>query len=156
MRDVCSSAAFECTVLAVVVLSGIVVGAQIGYQIESPFLDSLELFIFAIFTLEAFAKIMCYPLMPWKYFIGKDASWNCFDFTLVVLSTPGLGFGMLMMLRLLRLARLLKFVEHMPKLKVIVRGLLGGLRSVGYVCVLMFIIFYVSGCCVCDVLMLRV
>jgi hypothetical protein len=54
----------------------------------------IELLIFVIFALEALAKMLCHPLQPWLYFCDReDSVWNCFDFTLVLLSTPGLGFG---------------------------------------------------------------
>eukprot|EP00935_MAST-01C_sp_MAST-1C-sp1_P000784 g784.t1 len=143
MRVIVSSWWFESGVLLVVVLSGVLVGAQIGYQIESPLCDNLEVLIFVIFAIEALSKIMCHPIKPWLYFIGPERYWNCFDFALVVVSSPGLGLNMLMLLRLLRLLRLLKFVQHLPKLKVICRGLLGGMKSAVFVCVLMFVIFYI-------------
>jgi hypothetical protein len=62
--------------------------------VESATLDMIELLIFVIFALEALAKMLCHPLQPWLYFCDReDSVWNCFDFTLVLLSTPGLGFG---------------------------------------------------------------
>ena len=45
-------------------------------------------------------------------------------------------------LRLLRLLRLLTFVKGVPQLRVIVSGLLVGLRSVTYIVMLLFLVIY--------------
>jgi len=45
-------------------------------------------------------------------------------------------------LRLIRLARLGKLVRKIPALNMIVTGLYGGLKSIGYIILLLFLVFY--------------
>merc|ERR1719181_1320076 len=47
-----------------------------------------------------------------------------------------------MILRLFRLARLLKLIGKVPKLQVIVLGLIAGLKAVVYIAILLFLVFF--------------
>ena len=80
-------------------------------------------------------------MAPWRYFIGPEAYWNTFDLLIVTLSLPflestlyasggsageGGGSGSkVKVLRLLRLARFARLVNKVPKLRVIIQGLIG-------------------------------
>ena len=48
-------------------------------------------------------------------------------------------------LRLLRLLRVLKLLKQLRQLQIIVSGLIDGLKDIGYVLVLMLIVFYFFG-----------
>ena len=48
-------------------------------------------------------------------------------------------------LRLLRLLRVLKLVKQLPQLQMIVGGLLNGLTSIGYISLLLALVFYLYG-----------
>ena len=54
----------------------------------------------------------------------------------------GGGSGGVVVLRLLRLARVVKIINKIPKLKMIIMGLVGGLKSIGYILLLLGLVFY--------------
>ena len=107
--------------LGIVVLAGLVVAMQAGYDAEdNQFLFALDLIIWIIFTVEVVQKVFAHPFRPYKFFIDPlDWKWNWFDFTIQVLSTPGV-YPAAKALRLFRLARLIKIINKIPSLKVIV------------------------------------
>ena len=55
------------------------------------------------------------------------------------------GGGMVKLLRLVRLARLAKLIRKIPPLQVIVMGLVGGLKSIVYIMLLLFIVLHLYG-----------
>lgn len=69
---------------------------------------------------------------------------NNFDFWLVVVCyiPPGLLGGNFAFLRLLRLMRLFKLVKKVKKINAIVSGLFKGLGAVGYILLLLVLVFY--------------
>ncbi|KAG2780057.1 hypothetical protein PC129_g20629 [Phytophthora cactorum] len=113
---------------------------------ESVILNDMDLFVLAVFILEAFIKIMAEGLYPWRFFTGKEMRWNCFDFAIIVMSLPiwgsALGGSSIAILRMLRLMRIMKLVKRIPQLYMIVMGLIGGLKSIGYIMLLLFLVFY--------------
>ena len=97
--------------------------------------------ILVIFTCEALLKIVAEHSRPWRYFFS---AWNVFDFFIVAMCyVPGAGFAAV--LRLLRLLRVLKLVKQLPQLQMIVGGLLNGLTSIGYISLLLALVFYLYG-----------
>jgi voltage-gated sodium channel len=76
----------------------------------------------------------------WRYF--RDP-WNVFDFTIVAASfLPFAGQGVVV-LRLIRLLRVLRLVHALPKLQLLVGALLKSLPSMGYVSLLLLLLFYI-------------
>ena len=80
------------------------------------------------------AKLITEAYYPECYFTdAEEGAFNVLDFSIVVLSFAFMGTSegsMIGALRLLRLLRLLTFIKGVPQLRVIVVGLLSGLRSV--------------------------
>jgi hypothetical protein len=79
-----------------------------------------------VFTAECILKIIGEAYQPWRYFIDQEYGiFNCFDFTIVLLSYIVLedGGGGISALRMLRLVRLLAFIKHISKLRILVSGL---------------------------------
>ncbi|KAK1935184.1 Sodium channel protein type 10 subunit alpha [Phytophthora citrophthora] len=113
---------------------------------ESIILNDMDFGVLAVFILEAFIKILAEGLYPWRFFTGKEMRWNCFDFTIIVMSLPiwgsALGGSSIAILRMLRLMRIMKLVKRVPQLYMIVMGLIGGLKSIGYIMLLLFLVFY--------------
>jgi voltage-gated sodium channel len=133
--------------LGVVVVAGLTVAIQAGYEEfeHSKFLETFDLFIWSLFTMEVLQKMFSNPFAPWKYFTDRDTwMWNLFDFVVQVLSIPGV-YPAAKALRIFRLARLIKLINKIPSLKVICTGLISGLGSVVYIFLLIAIIFYVYG-----------
>ena len=62
--------------------------------------------------------LLCYPM--WGWMLGE-------------------GEGAVALLRLMRLMRIAKLLKKVPQLNMIVMGLVGGLKSIGYIAGLLFL-----------------
>ncbi len=121
--------------------------APVGFLV----VEAIDNAILAIFGLECVVKIVAEGAKPWRFFVGGEAAWNNFDFVVVVLCLPiwgdALGGGSVKLLRLMRLARIVKLLKRVPQLYIIVKGLIGGLKSIGYIVILLFLVFYLYAIC---------
>ena len=128
-----------------------IAGLLVGFSFYVSFADSLliqilELLILVVFTGEVLLKIFSDPLRPWMFFVGPEWRWNWFDLIIVVLCMPFLPFAQWAMgLRLLRLMRLLKILSRYPELRMLLVGLSAGMKSSGYIMLLLFLSFYLFG-----------
>ena len=131
----------------------IVAGAAVGIQTYPEFADMLffsilDDVILYIFVAEVLGKIIGEGLRPYMYFIGPEYLWNLFDFSIVFVSLPFLGFfegsnSSIGFLRMVRLARLGKLIRKIPALQMIMNGLANGMKSLGFTLLLLFLVFYV-------------
>lgn len=137
-----SNKAFELFVVAVILFSAIVVGAK-TYDLPPVMLTAvawLDSFITVIFLVEIIIR-----------FIGEEHKreffknpWNIFDTLIVVASLiPVDESDMAFVGRLLRIFRVLRMISIIPELRVLLNSLLKALPQLGYVMLLMFIIFYI-------------
>jgi len=70
--------------------------------------------------------------------------WNIFDFVIVVASlVPINDSEMVLVARLLRVFRVLRLVSMIPELRMLLTALVKSIPRMGYVALLMFIIFYI-------------
>jgi len=70
--------------------------------------------------------------------------WNLFDFVIVVASlVPINDSEMVLIARLLRVFRVLRLVSMIPELRILLAALVKSIPRMGYVALLMFIIFYI-------------
>ena len=147
-RLIADSRLFQNFVLATIVVAGILVGIQTyGERVSEheSLLNSLDLVILAIFTIEVVVKMLALAPRPLDYF--KD-SWNVFDFlivavALVALLLPDLNAGFVAVLRLVRILRVFKLVKAIPKLQLLVGALLKSIPSMLYVGILLSLLFYI-------------
>ncbi|CAM9798077.1 unnamed protein product, partial [Heterosigma akashiwo] len=128
--------------VGVILAAGVLVG--LATRFENAALAALDNVILGIFVVELVAKLSSDEERPLRFF--KD-SWNVFDFVVVAGSIIPmllrLDFaGIISMLRLLRLLRVLKLVKTLPRLKILVDALMDGFGSMSYLCVLMFLVFF--------------
>ena len=140
---------FDNFIIGIILFAGLLVGVQTYKEFANrhieilTFLDSLVL---AIFTLEAIIKILAEGKRPINYFRN---AWNVFDFLIVTvcLMEPLLPLDaeFLPVLRLARILRVLRLVTVVPKLQLIVGTLLKSIPSMFYVCILLFLLFYMYG-----------
>ena len=140
---------FDNFIIGIILFAGLLVGVQTYKEFANrhieilTFLDSLVL---AIFTLEAVIKILAEGKRPINYFRN---AWNVFDFLIVTvcLMEPLLPLDaeFLPILRLARILRVLRLVTVVPKLQLIVGTLLKSIPSMFYVCILLFLLFYMYG-----------
>ena len=140
---------FDNFIIGIILFAGLLVGVQTYKEFANrhieilTFLDSLVL---AIFTLEVMIKILAEGKRPINYFRN---AWNIFDFLIVTvcLMEPLLPLDaeFLPILRLARILRVLRLVTVVPKLQLIVGTLLKSIPSMFYVCILLFLLFYMYG-----------
>jgi voltage-gated sodium channel len=72
------------------------------------------------------------------------SAWNVFDTAVVVISLIPIDESELALLaRLIRIFRVLRMISIVPELRVLINSLLTALPRLGYVVLLMFIIFYI-------------
>ena len=137
-----SNKAFELFVVAVILFSAVVIGVK-TYDIPPAmltFVSWLDVGITIIFLAELIIR-----------FIGEENKkrffhngWNVFDTIIVVASLiPIEESEMALIGRLLRIFRVLRMVSIIPELRVLLNSLLKALPQLGYVMLLMFIIFYI-------------
>jgi voltage-gated sodium channel len=79
---------------------------------------------------------------PWRYFAD---GWNVFDFLIVVLCLLPVAGPFAAVLRLARALRLLRLVSALPTLQLLVGALLKSLSAMGYVSLLLALLFYIYG-----------
>ena len=89
-----------------------------------------DLVILIIFILEIVIKMIAEGNKPLHFF--TDA-WNVFDFLIVAVGLMPFGGNAITALRLVRLLRVLKLVRALPKLRILVMGLLLSMSSIAYV-----------------------
>jgi voltage-gated sodium channel len=134
--------AFELFVVGVILFSAIVVGVK-TYDLPPSVLTMvswLDSFITVIFLVELTVR---FAGEENKRHFFKNA-WNIFDTIIVVASLiPVEESDMAFVGRLLRIFRVLRMVSIIPELRVLLNSLLKALPQLGYVMLLMFIIFYI-------------
>ncbi|MGZ8465803.1 MAG: ion transporter, partial [Candidatus Binatia bacterium] len=98
--------------------------------------------ILAFFTLEIGLRILARLPRPAEYF--KD-SWNLFDCAIVLVCYLPFSGQYAAVLRLLRVLRTLRLLTHIPRLRLIVETMLRSLSSMGYISMLLGLLFYIYG-----------
>lgn len=139
---------FQTFIILVILAAGILVGIQTyGSKVAhiAPLLNTIDNIILFIFTVEVIVKIMAEGNRPFNYF--KDP-WNIFDFLIVAVCylafiMPDMNAGFIAVLRLARILRVFKLVTAVPKLQLLVGALLKSIPSMGYVGILLGLLFYI-------------
>lgn len=136
---------FESTILTVIIAAGVLTGLETSPVLVARYgtlLEALDLLVLAIFILEIALKMAAHGRQPWNYF--RDG-WNVFDFTIVALCCLPLNAQFAAALRLARALRLLRLVTALPRLQLLVGALLRSLGGMGYVGLLLALMFYIYG-----------
>lgn len=142
IKQLVASKAFHHFIVAVIVLAGIVAGLETSpamMERHGTILLGLDKFILGVFIVEALLKMAAHGRQPWRYFAD---GWNVFDFLIVVLCLLPVGGPFAAVLRLTRALRLLRLVSALPKLQLLVGALLKSLSAMGYVSLLLGLLFY--------------
>ena len=140
--------AFNNFIMAVILLAGVEVGIQTyGDKVADykPMLFIVEQIILFIFLIEVGIRMCAEGNKPLRYF--KDP-WNVFDFTIVAVCYMALLFpdfdgAFVAVFRLARVMRVFRIVRTIPRLQLLVNVLLKSIPSIGYVAILLSIIFYI-------------
>ena len=135
---------FEISIITVIVVSAIAVGAH-SYSLTPATIQTLAIIdytISVIFCVEIAIRMLAEERVPDFFRSG----WNVFDFTIVAVSIiPIAGTQVVWVARLVRIFRVLRLIAYVPQLRMIIDTLLKATPRIGYVALLMFIMFYMYG-----------
>ncbi|MET0093383.1 MAG: ion transporter [Sedimenticola sp.] len=140
--DIRNNKFFEYFVIGVIISSALIIGAK-TYHIPLGVMELFQVLDFAV-TLFFLAEILIRMVAEksLKSFFSKG--WNLFDFIIVVASLiPVDESEMALLGRLLRIFRVLRLVSVIPELRVMLNAFVKAIPRMGYVSLLMFIIFYI-------------
>lgn len=142
LKRIESSKLFQGAVIAIILLSALTIGAK-TYELPPLAEQSLSILdtgITVFFLVEIlFRFIAC----PEKRRFFRDG-WNIFDTIVVIGSLIPLDNAEAVLLgRLLRVFRVLRLVSVVPELRFLINSLLKAIPRMGYIALLMFIIFYI-------------
>lgn len=143
INQLVASKTFHRIIVAVIALAGVVAGLETSPAImerHGPLLLGLDKLILGIFIVEALLKMAAHGRQPWRYF---TCGWNLFDFLIIVLCALPVGGPFAAVLRLARALRLFRLVSALPKLQLLVGALLKSLSAMGYVSLLLLLLFYI-------------
>ncbi|QAB14775.1 ion transporter [Hydrogenovibrio thermophilus] len=132
---------FELFVISVIILSSLLIGVRTYNLPETAitFLWVMDYGVTVFFLIEILIRMAAEDRL--KDFFKKG--WNIFDFTIVVVSLIPLDDSEYALIaRMLRLFRVMRLISFIPELRVLVSALITALPRMGYVALLMFIIFY--------------
>lgn len=136
--------AFNGFIFSLILLSALLIGIETYPGIaarEKSFLMILDKLIILFFTVEISLKILSNGKKPWIFF---QDPWNLFDFIIVgVCLIPSADTHFFAVLRILRILRILRMVTFFPKLRLLIGTLLKSIPSMGYIILLIAILFYV-------------
>ncbi len=142
LRRIEASKLFQGAVIAIIILSALTIGAK-TYDMPPLIEQSLSLLDNAI-TLFFLIEIL------FRFGVSQDKKrflldgWNLFDTLVVIGSLIPLDNSEAVLLgRLLRVFRVLRLVSVVPELRFLINSLLKAIPRMGYIVLLMFIIFYI-------------
>lgn len=98
--------------------------------------EQIDSIILYIFILEIILKLIVYRLNFFR------SGWNVFDFLIVAIAAAPLA-GSFAVFRTLRILRTLRLLNNVPKLRFIIEAIIHAVPSIGWIMVLLAIIFYI-------------
>ena len=139
LRNFVDSSLFQKFIMTVIILNSIMIGVEtsdtvmnyIGNQLH--FIDKIVILIFVV---EIVLKVITYRLSFFK------SAWNIFDLMIVLISVAPAA-GAFSVLRALRIIRLLRLLNNVPKLRLIIESLIKSIPSIGWIAVLLCMVFYI-------------
>lgn len=126
-------------IIVLIIFNSITIGMETSSIIMNSFgiiLLLIDKIILVIFVIEILLKLYAYGFGFFK------SGWNVFDFSIVAIALLPAS-GALAVLRSLRIFRSLRLIKNLPKLRFIVEALLHSLPSLGWIFVLLALVFYV-------------
>ncbi|MCH8498713.1 MAG: ion transporter [Marinobacter sp.] len=142
LRRVESSRLFQGAVITIIVLSALTIGAK-TYALPPLASHALLVMDYAITLFFLLEIVFRFSVHPDKRRFFRDG-WNLFD-TLVVAGSmiPMDNAEAVLLGRLLRVFRVLRLISVVPELRFLINSLLKAIPRMGYIALLMFIIFYI-------------
>ena len=134
---------FQRLIILTILLAGGLAGIETDaatMAAHGPALRTLDAMVLGIFIIEVLLKLTASCPRPWNYFCD---GWNVFDFLVVAVCLLPMGSQFAVVLRLGRTLRLLRLVSALPKLQLLVGALIKSFSSMGYVSMLLGLMFYI-------------
>lgn len=141
LKKIDESKLFQGIVIAVILLSALLIGAKthnLSANVVAA-LALLDLGVTVFFVIEIVIRYLAYPNKN-KFF---HSGWNIFDTVIVIGSLIPTGGSGVLLARLLRVFRVLRLVSMVPELRLLINALLKAIPRMGYIALLMFVIFYI-------------
>lgn len=133
---------FELVIVAIIIVSALLIGAK-TYPIPSSVVAIIRWLDVAVTLLFLFEITVRFIAEPQKRRFFHNG-WNIFDTLVVVVSLIPIDNSELAIIgRLVRVFRVLRMVSIIPELRMLLNSLLRAMPQLGYVLLLMFIIFYI-------------
>ncbi|GAA5316668.1 MAG: hypothetical protein AseanaTS_18720 [Candidatus Pelagadaptatus aseana] len=137
-----SNKLFELFVIGIIIFSALVIGVK-TYELPEGLISVVAILDWTItifFLVEIIIRFIGEPDKKRFFHHG----WNVFDTLIVVMSlVPIEDSEMALIGRLIRIFRVLRMVSIIPELRMLLNSLLKALPQLGYVMLMMFIIFYI-------------
>ncbi|WP_286266330.1 ion transporter [Thalassotalea atypica] len=141
LKSIDSSKIFQGIVIAVIIVSALLVGAKTHNLPEQAitFLAILDLGVTIFFVVEISIRFLACRQKS-QFF---KSGWNIFDTVIVIGSLIPAGGSGVLIARLLRVFRVLRLVSMVPELRLLINALIKAIPRMGYIALLMFVIFYI-------------
>lgn len=141
LKRIDSSPLFQWSVITVIVMSALLIGAK-THNLSPQATQVLGWLDKAVTIFFVFEIIIRFLACKDKRRFFKSG-WNIFDTVIVIGSlVPDGGSGVLLA-RLLRVFRVLRLVSMVPELRLLINALIKAIPRMGYIALLMFVIFYI-------------
>ncbi len=145
-KSITGSGPFRVLVIGTIVFSGVLAGLETDAGLlarHRALFAGLDAAVLCIFVAELALKLIGHGRRLADHF--RDG-WNVFDALIVVLClVPSVGpfAAVLRTVRVLRVLRVLRLVTALPKLQLLVGALIKSLSAMGYVSLLLGLLFYI-------------
>ncbi|WP_093329104.1 ion transporter [Thalassotalea agarivorans] len=141
LRKIDNSRIFQSVVIAVILLSALLIGAK-THNLSPKAIAVLSALDFAVTVFFVFEISIRFLATENKKAFFKNG-WNIFDTIIVIGSLIPTGGQGVLLARLLRVFRVLRLVSMIPELRLLINALLKAIPRMGYIALLMFVIFYI-------------
>ena len=141
LRKIDNSKIFQGIVIAVILISALLIGAK-THNLSSNTVAILLLMDMVVTVFFAVEICIRFLACPEKRHFFKNG-WNIFDTIIVIGSLVPTGGSGVLLARLLRVFRVLRLVSMVPELRLLINALLKAIPRMGYIALLMFVIFYI-------------
>jgi voltage-gated sodium channel len=141
LKKVDSSPIFQWSIITVIIISALLIGAK-THDLPpqaARILALLDSAITVFFVIELTIRFMAFPNKK-EFF---KSGWNIFDTLIVIGSLIPTGGSGVLLARLLRVFRVLRLVSMVPELRLLINALIKAIPRMGYIALLMFVIFYI-------------
>lgn len=139
IRKALESERFQHFIVTLIVINSVTIGLETSPAVMAKagtWLLLIDDIILGVFAAELLLKLVVYNRR-----FSHDA-WNIFDLSIVILALIP-SAGPLAVLRTLRILRTLRLLKNVPKLRLIIEALLKSIPSIGWIGVLVMVIFYI-------------